>query len=554
MKYRDMNVPATQREKADERQVVNSAGGYVYEVDSAARLRRFLVLGTEGGTFYASQKDLTKENLAFLKTFAAQEPAHYYSVLFDADRANIAPRHSTVLLALAVLYTHTDDQETRDEIKAQFGSFVRTGTHLFEFVDYVTMYRAWGRGLRSLIAGWYKDKGPESLAYQIVKYRQRGGWAHRDLLRKTHPKTDRPAVAQIIDYAAHGIVTIADAQKSGKFTTVNDDVLPLVITEFEAVKAGTLNPVDTIVLPWEGLPTESLTNPDVWRALISQDRLPFTAMVRNLGRMTSIGVFNDAYAYGLVVGRLTSPERLRKARLHPFNALTALKTYSSGHGFRGSLSWTPKQGIVDALDSAFYLSFNTVESTRKRICIALDISGSMGSRLMDSNVTAREGSVAMAMATLASDPETTDTIAFTSGAGSWMVPSMKQRFAGYPSGITEVGLSARRRLDDMVRETDRMRMGGTDCALPMLWAYKNERVYDAFVIYTDNETWAGSIQPMDMLRTYRAEVNREARLIVVGMTSTGFSIADPQDQGCLDVVGFDASAPATISNFIAGKF
>jgi 60 kDa SS-A/Ro ribonucleoprotein len=557
MKYSDMIVPATQREKADPRQVENSAGGYVYEVDSAARLRRFLVLGTEGGTFYASQKDLTKENLSFLKEYAAKDPSEFYSVLVDVDANNVAPRHSTVLLALAVLYTHSPSVpvtvtlrsgesatfDTRERVKTQFTSFVRTGTHLFEFVEYVTMYRKWGRGLRSLIAGWYKDKDPNSLAYQIVKYRQRGGWTHRDLLRLAHStKGVTGGLRNVVDYAVHGL---ADSEV----------VLGMpVIDQFEAVKQGTLPVVRADALPWEALPTESLTDPLTWLALLTQQRLPFTAMLRNLGRMTSIGVFDDPFALGIVVGRLTDAEQVRKARLHPFNVLTALKTYSGGHGFRGSLSWTPKQPIVDALDAAFYLAFGNVEPTGKRINIALDISGSMGARLMDSNVTAREASTAMAMATLAADSGTTVTTAFTSGVGSWTVPGMRQRFAGYPSGISEVGLSTRRRLDDMVRETARMRMGGTDCALPMLWALETRQVFDAFVIYTDNETWAGSVQPMDALRAYRHTVNPEARLIVVGMTSTGFSIADPQDKGALDLVGFDSTAPSTISNFIAGRF
>jgi 60 kDa SS-A/Ro ribonucleoprotein len=35
----------------------------------------------------------------------------------------------------------------------------------------------------------------------------------------------------------------------------------------------------------------------------------------------------------------------------------------------------------------------------------------------------------------------------------------------------------------------------------------------------------------------------------VGMTSTGFSIADPNDAGMLDVVGFDAATPAVIGDF-----
>jgi 60 kDa SS-A/Ro ribonucleoprotein len=39
---------------------------------------------------------------------------------------------------------------------------------------------------------------------------------------------------------------------------------------------------------------------------------------------------------------------------------------------------------------------------------------------------------------------------------------------------------------------------------------------------------------------------------VVGMVSNGFSIADPSDGGMLDVVGFDAAAPAVIADFIRG--
>jgi 60 kDa SS-A/Ro ribonucleoprotein len=97
-------------------------------------------------------------------------------------------------------------------------------------------------------------------------------------------------------------------------------------------------------------------------------------------------------------------------------------------------------------------------------------------------------------------------------------------------------------------------MGGTDCALPILWASHMGRKYDTFVVYTDNETWAGNVQPMDALRTYRRNINPDARLVVVGMTSTGFTIADPQDAGTMDVVGFDASAPRLIADFAAGKF
>lgn len=555
MKYRDMNVPATQRERADARQVENSAGGFVYQVSADQRLRRFLVLGTEGGTFYASQKDLTKVNVDFLKDYAAKDPKAFFETLVTVDAGNVAPRHSTVLLALAVLYTHatvvpaTDGTvafNARREIEALFSAFVRTGTHLFEFIDYVTMFRAWGRGLRRMVGSWYTTKGSDDLAYQVVKYRQRGGWSHRDVLRKAHVGTSTRKVsgaqAQVLDYVTHGTL---------HFTPEAEPLDEQVIVQYEAVKAETLEPTKASALSWEMLPTESLRDPAVWKSLIeTRGRLPYTAMLRNLGRMTDIGVFNSPKVTKDVVTRLSDPEFVKRARVHPFNVLMAMKTYSDGKGFRGSLTWTPKQAIVDALDAAFYASFGNVESTGKRICLALDISGSMGMyNLMNSNLTAREGSAAMAMATLAADPTTTDTIAFTSGG--W---TSSQRRFGWGSGITEIGLSPRRRMDDVMKEVDKYQMGGTDCALPMLWAGAQKRVYDTFVIYTDSETWAGQVHPMEALRAYRQKFNPDARLVVVGMTATEFTIADPEDEGSLDVVGFDSSAPAMISNFVSGKF
>jgi 60 kDa SS-A/Ro ribonucleoprotein len=38
----------------------------------------------------------------------------------------------------------------------------------------------------------------------------------------------------------------------------------------------------------------------------------------------------------------------------------------------------------------------------------------------------------------------------------------------------------------------------------------------------------------------------------MGMTATGFTIADPKDAYSLDVVGFDANVPALITDFIRG--
>src|ERR1043166_1583365 len=75
---------------------------------------------------------------------------------------------------------------------------------------------------------------------------------------------------------------------------------------------------------------------------------------------------------------------------------------------------------------------------------------------------------------------------------------------------------------------------------------------DLFVIYTDNETRAGRVHPSQALRDYRERAGIPARLAVVAMASNGFSIADPDDAGMLDVVGFDSAVPQVIADFGAG--
>ena len=55
---------------------------------------------------------------------------------------------------------------------------------------------------------------------------------------------------------------------------------------------------------------------------------------------------------------------------------------------------------------------------------------------------------------------------------------------------------------------------------------------------------------MQALRHYRERTGIAAKLVVVGLVSSGFSIADPADAGMLDVVGFDAAAPAVIADFV----
>jgi hypothetical protein len=162
-----------------------------------------------------------------------------------------------------------------------------------------------------------------------------------------------------------------------------------------------------------------------------------------------------------------------------------------------------------------------------------------GSMIAGSCITAREASAAMALITAATEPEH-EIIAFSAPAGG----GYGGMHGGGESGITRVSLSPRMRLTEVIKRIEAIPMGGTDCALPMLWAARNKLNVSGFITYTDSETWAGNIHPAQALLQYRSEFVGDAKAVVVGMTSNGFTLADPNDRGMLDVVGFDTSTPA----------
>ena len=106
----------------------------------------------------------------------------------------------------------------------------------------------------------------------------------------------------------------------------------------------------------------------VWAVLL--ENMPMTAMIRNLGKMSAIGLLKPLSSHAsLVCSRLREESLLRKARIHPFNVLVALKTYEKGRGDKGKLKWEANQSIVEALDNAFYMTFKVSSTYRYCLCI-----------------------------------------------------------------------------------------------------------------------------------------------------------------------------------------
>jgi len=513
--------------------IKNDAGGFAFKTSAWTMLDRFLIIGTEGGTFYVDQRKLTKRNFKNVLKCLEKDGKRVVERAIEISEAGRAATNDPALFVLALAMSPKyADQKTRYLAARALPRVARTASHLFTFVSEVDELRGWGKFLRKAVASWYEGKKVDQLGYQITKYRGRRGWTHRDILRKAHPKGASQGHDALYKYIARGIEGLNfDQRVIG---------LPKLIHGVEAVKAaGTVaevtNTIQEYRLTHEMVPNDWKREPEVWGALLQS--MPIFAMIRNLGVMTSRGLLkSNSDATRHAVNLLLNKSAVRKARIHPISVLKALATYNSGSGFRGKLSWTPVRSITDALIDTFYSSFGNVKPTGKNIMLGIDVSASMywgihGKVESMAGLTCSEIVSAMMMVTFRSERHA-EAIAFA-------------------DKIRPFNISRHDSLEKVVEQTRNFTFGGTDCALPMIYALDNGIPVDAFVIYTDGDTWAGKIHPMQALKVYREKSGYDAKLVVVNIKAQRHSIADPLDPRTLDVVGFDSFFPAFLSEFVA---
>ena len=520
-------------------QIKNSEGAYVWGVDNWKLLDRFLILGSEGGSYYASPQQLTAQNAENVVKCIKADGRRVVQRVVDISRANRAPKNEPAILVLA-LASKLGDEETRRAAYVALPKVCRIPTHLFSFAEYRETVGGWGRGMRNAVARWYTERPISKLAYHLVKYQQRNGWSNRDLLRLSHAKTDNEVRNALFKWAVDGKLNRSGCVLTSTTNEGEDAALQLIYGFETAKRAESTQEIAKLVrefgLTREMVPTQFQSGPEVWEALL--EKMPLGAMLRNLGRMSKDNLLKPLSAAAKTVAeRLTNQELLRKARIHPFSVLVAYMAYKAGRSRNGT--WKPVQPVLDALDAAFYLSFGNVEPTNKKTILCIDTSHSMTWASNEIKgmvgVSSRAASAALALITAATEPQ--------------------HLFLNFSRKASELSISPKQSLGEVIAHLDRCAAGGTNCAAPIELALERGYEAETIAIYTDNETNTyGARQPAVALRDYREKTGLDTRFIVVGMASNGFSIADPNDAGMLDIVGLDAATPQLISAFSAGAF
>lgn len=496
---------------------LNPAGGYAFEVSDWTMLHRFLILGTESGTYYVNTLELTIDNADCVVRCIVENGEKVVAETVDVSNSGLTPKNSPAIFVLA-LTAKRGDEAARRAVFSALPAVCRTGTHLFEFAAYPDAMGGWGRGARKAVATWYLSKEPDALAYQLVKYRQRDGWSHADLLRLSHPQPS-PTSEALMAFAAN--------------KPTGDDLPRIVERYLRAKDAATPAESAALIveygLPRECVRTEHLGESVVLSALL--ESMPLTAMLRSLGNLSATGVvapFSDGTTR--VIEELGNAEHLRRSRVHPMAIFLALTTYASGHGHRGAGRWTPVRQVIDALDAAFYSALENVTPTNQRLAIAVDVSGSMTQAVTGTPMTCATAAAAMALIVARTEPN--------------------HVIFGVDTKPVELKTSPQIRLEMAVAIVSNSISGGTDLSVPARWLASERLDVDAIVTFTDSKTWAGEQHSSEALDSYRELLSHEVRNVVASMTSTKHSIGDIKDPLTLQCVGLDATLPDIIRGFV----
>lgn len=505
-----------------------------FNVNNWTFLERYLASGfIAGGPVVCGGNPENFGDLPFVKECIEADGIRVVNIAVSMSENGKCLKNYSALHVLALVLVHGTAVHLA-YVRANFSRVARIGTDVLMFAGMVNNLRGWGSGVRKIFANWYNTKSPEDLAFQFMKYRQREGWAHRDVLRLAHPIAPTNELNNVFKFIVDYQSPKVDNEELKK-STLKAQVLPKIILEGLRISGEEVD-VEQIIqaisdskLPRELIPDEFLNNGSVWEALLPH--MGFTALLRTLNRMTRAGILNPgSEAEKIVLDKISDISNLQRRKVHPITMLTALKTYAAGKGIKGSLTWTPQSRILEALNASLNASFETAEPSGKNLFLGIDISGSMTWQpAINSVLLPSEIAAAMALVTLKREPGAT--------------------VIGFAERPVELPIHPDFSFEKTIDVISKMTFGRTNCAAPMQLAEASKKDVDLFCIYTDNDTNA-SEPPVVALNRYRKVMdNPSAKLFVSASNTNRLSIADPKDPYMMDLLGFDAGVPGLINTF-----
>lgn len=487
---------------------VNEAGGTSYAFTAQHRLAQYAATGCLNGTFYASAND---QLTSVLEMCGQNEPEFLAQVALYARSKGYMKDMPALLCAvlsvrspglLAEIFDRVIDSP---KMLRNFVQIMRSG---------VAGRKSLGTLPKRLILQWLENRTDEQLFAGSIG----NDPSLADIIRMVHPKPQTASREALYAYLI------------GR--SCNEEALPDIVQQYERFKRNT-NPGTLVApdVPFQLLTGLPLTTQD-WQQIARNASWTMTRM--NLNTFVRQGVFENEELIQIVASRLRHPNLIEKARVFPYQLLTAWK----------SITDDVPRPIRDALQDAMEIAIRNVPRISGQVYVFPDISGSMHSPVTGHRTGATTAARCIDIAALVT------AAVMRNNPGTIVVP--------FSDRVTTCSLNPRDSVMTNAEKLMKLPSGGTNCSLPLRHLNDSKSKGDLIIYVSDNESW------IDSRRTGQASAtmtewmafkrrNPRARMICIDIQPYGTTQAQ-ESTDIINIGGFNDHVFQLIADVAGGRF
>jgi 60 kDa SS-A/Ro ribonucleoprotein len=482
----------------------NAAGAPAYAYSDAHALTQVAMTGTFGQTYY---QDPMQELVRTLELAQKVDPSFLAkAAIYTRQSGHMKDMPAFLLAVLA----------GRDPVLFQraFGRVVDNGKMLRTFVQIMrsgqTGRKSLGSAPKRMVANWLTGGSDRALLQANVG----NDPSLADVIKMVHPKPSSKAREALFAWIIGRPCDVA--------------LLPPNVQEFLRFKETGRGRVPDV--PFQMLTQLELSTKQ-WAGIAENASWQMTRM--NLNTFQRHGVLALPKARRMIADRLRDPDLIAKARVFPYQLMTAYQALSAD---------MPTE-IRDALHDAMELSVRNVPKLRGQVVVCPDVSGSMSGAVTGF----RKGA--------------TTVTRFVDVAGLVSAAILRQN----PSAtvlplevkVRDLRLEPR---DTILTNAARLAEqwgGGTNCAAPLDWLLAKERAPDLVIMVSDNQSWAHAAYGNNgtvMMQAWEKlkQRNPKAKLVCIDIAPYGTTQAKERDD-VLNIGGFSDTVFDQIAAFAGGE-
>lgn len=478
----------------------NEAGGLAYARKPQAALALYAATGCLNGTYYANAE---QQLATVLKLCAEVEPRFVaQTAIYARQCAHMKDMPALLLASLSL--------RDRDVFAAAFPRVVDNGRLLRNVVQILRSGCVGRKSLGSLPKRLVREWLQRASVDQLVNAAIGNDPSLADVIRMVHPKP-------------------TDAEREALYAWVigkpyGEAKLPEMLRAYEGFKRDAQGELPA--LPFQYFTSLPL-NAAQWTVLAR--RASWQSLRMNLNTFARNGVFEDAKAVAMIAERLRDPESIRRARVFPYQLLTAFQATSK-----------LPNAIGAALQDAMEIATRNVPKLEGDVVVAVDVSGSMASPVTGH----RKGAT--------TTTRCVDVAALIAACIQRTHPDA--RVLPFDTEVRALRLNPRDSVMTQARQLAALCGGGTSVSAPLAALNREKAKVDLLVLVSDNESWrdtrkTGATETMRQWETIKARCP-QAKLVCIDLQPVATSQTVERGD-VLHVGGFSDAVFDLIANFAA---